>query len=399
MVDVEPHRLTVTVGGPRTTLTGRDRVRRHRWWADMHHGVLTVTASWPVREVRTSACGRLATEFADDVRHAGGDASDVDALARAIGELAGVEPGPLDATLWRAAYPLLRPAVDAGFRPDEVPDPLDRLLHGSTVRAGAEAQFGRVTRPLVRAVAARLVGDRPVFDSLVVATMALPCGPEQLTELIATDPVQPGAVAFDVGDVIRARVAFADLPARRVRDELRAALTEPDGLADLAERIAAWTPTPGVPARPEPRAAPDQRADGRDRRIGQRTPPAATVSSARAIAHPPRWRAVDGQELAGFRAVLPRTGDELVAWGRALSNCLGSYRHAAAAGRSRLLGLLDGGRLRYVVEVTPGGTIRQIEGSSNQRPDGPTGDRIARAVIAAGLADADGRTGRSLIAP
>jgi hypothetical protein len=103
--------------------------------------------------------------------------------------------------------------------------------------------------------------------------------------------------------------------------------------------------------------------------------------------------------VAGYTIVLPATADELSAWGRLLRNCLGSYGSAAAGGRSHLLGLAQGRTLRFAVEVTPGGTIRQIEAPGNEQPPPELGRRIARGLIALGLANADGRTGRSLVAP
>jgi hypothetical protein len=97
--------------------------------------------------------------------------------------------------------------------------------------------------------------------------------------------------------------------------------------------------------------------------------------------------------------VLPRTADELVEWGRVLDNCLGGYRHAVADGRTQVLGLTETGRLRYAVEVTRGGVVRQFEGVGNRQAP----ESIVRPVLAAlrthGLVRGDGRRGRSLLAP
>lgn len=97
--------------------------------------------------------------------------------------------------------------------------------------------------------------------------------------------------------------------------------------------------------------------------------------------------------------MLPRTADELVEWGRVLDNCLGGFRHAVADGRTQVLGLAVGGSLHYAVEVTRGGVVRQFEGVRNRQAP----ESLARPVLAAlqahGVVRADGRRGRSLLAP
>ena len=403
VVEHDRARLQVTVGSTGNRLSTDHRRRRLTWQIAVIAGQLEVLALWPVREVLTEQIGCVIDDLADDLRHAGGDHSDLDRIREAVAGLFGRDrtDDPLAMVLWAAAFPLLGSVdpIGAGLR--TVPRVLGPLLRADTPRAGARALYGRVTRPLVRTVARRLAGDGAgsVFDPLVIAAMAVgTCSPEQLTSIIGTDPARPGAVAFSVADVNRARCAFADQPPRRVTATLQAALSQPDGLHDLADRLRSW-----APVRPDPTPAPLPMAP---RRRGRTPAPAVATAapatddpSSQRISHPATWRAARDQHILGHTVILPRTGDDLLQWGRALDNCLGTFRYAATSGRSRILGLTCDGTLRYAVEVTPGGTIRQIEGRGNQQPDERLGDDIAREVIRLGLADCDGRTGRSLVAP
>jgi hypothetical protein len=221
--------------------------------------------------------------------------------------------------------------------------------------------------------------------------MASPwCGPERLTEILAAPPHRPGAVAFDVGDIDRSRVLFEGTSARRVTDRLRRALTEPDGTHLLAEEIAGWRPPLA------PRAAREQAAPTPVRAATLRPPPRTDV----ALRHPSDLRAIEGLEVAGHRLVLPRTADELVAWGRALDNCLGGYRHAVADGRAHVVGLRSpAGQLRYVLELTRRRSVRQFEGPGNRQAPAVVAGPVIAALRERGVVQADARRGRSLLAP
>ncbi|HAS09127.1 MAG TPA: hypothetical protein DCS55_01195, partial [Acidimicrobiaceae bacterium] len=302
-------------------------------------------------------------------------------------------PPPLDALLWARAYPLLRVPIERGAHLDAVPVALDQVLRATDARRAARRAFGRVTRPLVRALAASLLpasDSRVPFEPALLALMASPwCGPEQLTELLGRRPHRPGAVAFDVGEVDRARSMFEGVSSRRIATRLGRALTEPDGLRSLATDLATWVPPPG-----EPRPGPARPA--RARAPVALAPPARTDVPLR---HPPALRAVDGLEVGRRRLVLPRTADELVEWGAVLDNCLGGFRHSVAAGRTHVLGVVVGGRLRWAVEITRAGVVRQFEGAGNRQAPEHVVQPVLAALRARGVVRADGRHGYSLMAP
>ena len=101
----------------------------------------------------------------------------------------------------------------------------------------------------------------------------------------------------------------------------------------------------------------------------------------------------------GAASRLPRTADELVEWGAVLDNCLGGFRHAVADGRTHILGVVVGGRLRWAVEVTRHGVVRQFEGAGNRQAPASVTVPVLAALRTHGVVRADGRQGRSLVAP
>lgn len=399
-------RISVEAGGTGNRLDPLRRVRRSGWEIRRIGDDLELLSTWPVPELVTHRAGEHVAQLRDDVARAGGDpGADLDAVARAVPALlAEDEPGevrPLDAVLWGRAYPLLRVPIGRGARLDAVPVALDHVLRAGDARRAARRAFGRVTRPLVRALAASLLpadDGRIPFEPALLALMAGPwCGPEQLTEILGHRPHRPGAVAFDVGEVDRGRSMFEGVPSRRIAARLRSALTEPEGLRDLAADLATWVPPPGDPrvAPARPPAPPAPAAPVRVPSAAIRRPVRTDVP----LRHPPAVHAVDGLEIGGRRVVLPRTADELIEWGALLDNCLGGFRHAVAGGRTHVLGIEVRGRLCWAVEVTRDGVVRQFEGAGNRRAP----DQVVRPVLAAlrthGVVRADGRRGHSLMAP
>lgn len=396
-VRTDGRRIVVASGGTGNRLDPDRRVRRSGWEIRRIGDQLELLSTWPVPELVTHRIGEHVAQLGDDVARAGGTpAGDLAAVAGAVADLLDEDgpdaPAALDALLWSRAYPLLRVPIERGAHLDAVPVALDHVLRAGDARRAARRAFGRVTRPLVRALAASLLpgpDGRVPFEPALLALMASPwCGPEQLADLLARRPHRPGAVAFDVGEVDRARSMFEGVAPRRIADRLGRALTEPDGLRALATDLAAWVPPaddprPG-PARPAPIPA------------AALAPPARTDV---ALRHPPALRAVDGLDVGRRRLVLPRTADELVEWGAVLDNCLGGFRHAVAAGRTHVLGVVVGGRLRWAVEVTRAGVVRQFEGAGNRQAPEHVVQPVLAALRAHGVVRADGRRGYSLMAP
>ena len=398
-VRTDGRRIVVASGGTGNRLDPDRRVRRSGWEIRRIGDQLELLSTWPVPELVTHRIGEHVAQLGDDVARAGGTPDqDLAVVAGAVAALLDddgpASPPPLDALLWARAYPLLRVPIERGAHLDAVPVALDQVLRATDARRAARRAFGRVTRPLVRALAASLLpasDGRMPFEPALLALMASPwCGPEQLTELLGRRPHRPGAVAFDVGEVDRARSMFEGVSSRRIATRLGRALSEPDGLRTLATDLATWVPPPGEPrpgpARPARAPAP----------AAALAPPARTDVPLR---HPPALQAVDGLEVGRRRLVLPRSADELVEWGAALDNCLGGFRHSVAAGRTHVLGVVVGGRLRWAVEITRAGVVRQFEGAGNRQAPEHVVQPVLAALRARGVVRADGRRGYSLMAP
>ena len=137
-------------------------------------------------------------------------------------------------------------------------------------------------------------------------------------------------------------------------------------------------PRPPAPAPP----APDPRARAR---VAPPAPPAPTNA---ALRYPAAVAALHGIEVgADLRLVLPRTSDELVAWGRRLRSCIGSFGAAVAAGRSVLIGVEARGALSYCMEVAPDGSVRQFLGERNRTVPRSVVASVCDLLVAAGVVD------------
>lgn len=88
-----------------------------------------------------------------------------------------------------------------------------------------------------------------------------------------------------------------------------------------------------------------------------------------AFSYSSSWRAVDGAGDGEVRLVLPRTPAELAHWGRQLHNCLADFGASVHTGASYIVGVEVYDVLRYAVEVTPSGEVRQFLGARNRAPD------------------------------
>jgi hypothetical protein len=111
-----------------------------------------------------------------------------------------------------------------------------------------------------------------------------------------------------------------------------------------------------------------------------------------AFRHPAAVARLHGADVgAELRLLLPRTGDELVAWGRRLRSCIGSFGAAVAAGRSVLIGIEEGGVLAYCLEVAPDGSVRRFLGERNRPVPRPVVAAVCGRLVAAGIVD-PGRT-------
>jgi hypothetical protein len=155
-----------------------------------------------------------------------------------------------------------------------------------------------------------------------------------------------------------------------------------------AERAWVATDAPNrgrlVAGAPRPRRA-------RGLQAGMRRPPIAReaqVTTEVALPRSIELAELNGVEVGrGFRIVIPRTVAELANWGLRLRNCVGGYGSAVVAGRSRLLGIERDGDLKYCLDLTASGAVRQFLGECN-RPV-PAGDAgaVLSFLSAAGVID------------
>ena len=372
-------RLRIEVGSTGNRLDPARRVRRRGHDLVRVAGRLELRSWWPVQEVRTHVVGQFVDDLRGDLAAAG--AADVDddiaSIGRTATDLFGDDTcDDLAALVLTSAYPLLERPVEMGARPTVVPVPLEPLLHHDDPRAAARAALGpRVTRPLVRALAASLVPDddgKVAWEPLLLARLASDrCGPEQLASILTTRPHRPGAMSLSLSDIDRGRAMFEDSHPRRIAEQLVEALEAEGGTTALVRRIVehdARPPAPPAPPTPLPRrraiAAPERMADPGDD----------------PIRYPTAWQRVLGMEVPDtrLRVVLPTTGNELLTWGLAMDNCLAAYRLPAATGRTRMMGFAVDDELQYVAEVSATGTLRQLEAPGNRRPERARG----RAILA-----------------
>jgi hypothetical protein len=145
-------------------------------------------------------------------------------------------------------------------------------------------------------------------------------------------------------------------------------------------------PTDASPPAARPRAGPGLPRDPRARaHVAPAAPPAPTNA---AFHHPPAVAALHGVEVgADLRLLLPRTSDELLAWGRVLRSCVGSFGAAVAAGRSLLIGVEERGALAYCMEVAPDGSVRQFLGQRNRTVPRPVVASVCDLLVVAGVVD------------
>lgn len=332
--------------------------------------------------------------------------------------------------LGAAAFPVLAAAYDAGATPiDEIPRWASPILAAPDLRTAATEAFGdAATRPVVTALARSVVREpgRPV-DLTRLGLALIGAGtldPDRIARVLgATGQAPDTPIELTPTRIADARAATRRWGPRRTTDYLCEAAGDtaslrrfddcltwaidlgphapfrlPRRLDDLADvyrsRITSRADDPPPPGRPQhprttrvtepagetvdnrridttPDAVPDTIADAipdyglhfaprvaTDRPIGNNSP----------IRHP-RWlRPLNGTHSATFTYLLPRTCGDLVRWSRLLGNCLHTYRSAAVAGASHLVGIEAGGMLRYVIEIDRDRHIRQFAGQANRRP-------------------------------
>lgn len=342
------------------------------------------------------------------------------------------------AALGGAAFPLLAAAYASGSGAvREVPRWAEPVLAEPTAREGARSAFGAAaTRPVVRALATSLRTDGSPVDltnlalSLIGATVL---EPDQLARVLATPPGErTRPIAVDPATLATARRTVPAWGAARAERVLRQAAERPDGPAVLLRTIRYARQLDGHGPRalpsdlaalhdlfrsriatappPRPRPAPRPTCAPAANRARADAPPAAAPPGA-APAPPPGpahrlYAPPTGQPTVGARTplpmgpaladlhgrsfspvtfVAPRAVADLERWGRLLSNCLGGFGPAAAAGRSTIVGVEVAGALAFAVELDGAGALIQFAGQANRQPPADVRRATVRGLLSSGL--------------
>lgn len=398
--------------------------------------------------VQPNAACRALDEAA---RQAGAPASAVESTARrrlaeAAHRSAAWEPG-VDMCLARAfggvAFPLLAAAYDHGAAPlGEIPRWAEPVLAARNFTEGASVAFGdAATRPVRRglAEAIRPLGSGEIdLGVLALALMGRDVlQPDRLARVLCGErALHPRTDLPDAAELRSARHTLAGWGDRRTERVLLDAAARPDGLRMLSDTLLYARqlgdhgpphPLPSglaelhdahralmrsaptrparrparrrQPARPDPapsadhapRLLPGAPAEAAAARPPHRMlPPGAAlpaVAPGTPIPARGRARALDGMAAGDLTLVLPHVAGDLTRWGRLLSNCLGDFGPAAAAGRAVLVGVTRANRLVYAVELTPAGAIRQFCGRANRPPAVADRRAVVRALAANGSLD------------
>ncbi len=154
------------------------------------------------------------------------------------------------------------------------------------------------------------------------------------------------------------------------------------GLVDLGDDLVSGAAA--VRRRPVAAPAPPRGADHGGLRapvVGAPLPPTTAVPASLRLAR------LDGCEVEGVRLSRPRTCGDLERWGRMLSSCVGSFGPAAVAGASELVAVHRGLELCGCLELTPGGTVRQLLGPANRSLDAATRRVVLRLLVDPGGID------------
>ena len=308
----------------------------------------------------------------------------------------GVERMGPDRSATVALFPLAAALMGEGTLE---PDQLARVLGagGPSHPPGCWPDRGRIA--VGRAVAERLGpagAERVLVDAVVSAD-----GPSMLAEVCRLFP--------SVADRIPAR------PAHRLgelRDQCRNLLPiDPDPRAGgwsrprpspsprLAPRRPVRTRTP--PIRQPVSSVSDhpvverRQADPRARALIAPSTPTVAVTPNEPLPYAPHLAAVHGADCGDdLRLVLPRTTDELAAWGRRLRSCIGSFGPAVVSGRSVLVGVEQEGALVYCLEVTADGTVRQFLGERNRTVPRTVATAVCSRLVVLGVLRSDGSANR-----
>lgn len=323
-----------------------------------------------------------------------------------------------------AAFPLLAAAYEQGATPvRDVPRWAEPIVAARTVREGAAAAFGaRATRTVVRALVDAIRPDARAeidFTNLVLALIARDVlEPDCLARVLRADRVpHPAEHLPDPSTLLAARRTVSGWGPIRTERVLLDAAAAPDGLkvlldtiryiqqlrghgpATLPNRLADLhdvhrtrvASAPRTEPPPEPRRVPARRAPvpAQPQRPRHQlwAPPTdlPSVAAGTPLPSTPVVQALDGCTAGDLTFIVPRTAGDLSRWGRILSNCIGGFGPAVAAGRTTIIGIERANTLVFAIEIGPNGAIHQFAGQANRAPTNTIRRATVRTLLGAGV--------------
>ncbi len=293
---------------------------------------------------------------------------------------------------------LYRLAVALMAAPVAEPDALARLLVAPGPAHGPERWPGVEQVAAGRDLAAVL--GPAAIERVLLDAAADHGGPRMLEEvlhhlphLVDLLPPRPAGRLAALRDQCRSLLVSEPEPGPRPVRRARRRVAPPDPQAEQ-RRAAAAQQREERRRLDEERRREEERAERR-RAVRARAllPPVPTPVGAGplgAFRYPEQVGRVDGMMVSGaVRLVLPRSPAQLGEWGRRLHSCIASYATTVAEGRSLLVGVMVGDDLRYCLEVTSNGAVRQFLGTRNSVVPAAVAGAVCRTLAEVGVVRAE----------
>lgn len=114
------------------------------------------------------------------------------------------------------------------------------------------------------------------------------------------------------------------------------------------------------------------------REFGKIKEPAVTFE------YPDYVQAIDGVEVDGLTIKLAKDSHILIDWGQEMHNCIGGYKDRVVSKECILIGVYEGTKIKYNIEVGPAG-IRQFKKDRNIEETGEIRNKIVKEIMDRGI--------------
>lgn len=330
-------------------------------------------------------------------------------VRHATGAWEPADPAPLVVEIGGSSLPLLGAAYDRGAAPvTQVPSWVVPWLREHKPRHAARAAFKqKASKPVVRALARCLAPTSHTsqvgFAALNLAIVGMPSlEPDALARVLASDRADvPVDGLLDPATIELAQRQMGALDARTLERLLISAALRSDGI-HLLDAVARFLrDLRGYRPRPVPndigelhaalracfRTQPPPPQPEREHLL-YRAPPGAPVEPTDRLRLMPTLVELDRREVDGLVFVVPRTAGDLTRWGHLLNNCLADFGPAAVRGATSVIGILRGDQLRYALEITVAGELRQFVAPANRPPEEWVVQLVVAELLRVGAMDA-----------